>query len=181
MLRNFNYSSCGGDETSSALWLLCLSDALCFIYATGGPWTRMLPLPLSQHPSCCLPASLLPLLVINNTTAAPLPPVSPPLPPCLLHTGTLPFGETDWLWWGRRRGSVRGYSCAQGSLLHRPPCCGSLCYHWTHMPLPERQEIGTVNKLFRVEVLTLRRTPCAAVWLIICKAFRHVLCNKRLI
>lgn len=45
---------------------------------------------------------LLPLLVINNTAGAPLPPVSPPPPPpppSVCYTlGASPFGETDWLW-----------------------------------------------------------------------------------
>lgn len=143
MPRNFNNSSCGGAETEQFSRASLPFWHLMFHSCNRAPLDPDAPTP-RQPPA----ASLLPLLVINNTTAAPLPPVSPPLPPCLLHTGTLPFGETDWLWWGRRRGSVRGYSCAQGSLLHRPPCCGSLCYHWTHMPLPERQEIGTVDKLF---------------------------------
>lgn len=73
--------------------------------------------PDPEYGSLLLPGCLLPLLVINDTTAAPLPPCYPPLQPCLLHTGTLPFSETDWLWWGRQWGSDRGYSCAQGSVL----------------------------------------------------------------
>lgn len=53
--------------------------------------------PSFRSVSTSLPGSLLPLLVVNNTTAAPLPPVTPLYTP-VLHTGTLPFGETDWLW-----------------------------------------------------------------------------------
>lgn len=157
----------------------------CFMmlhpFVATNPWTWIPP--STQTASTSLPGCLLPLLVINNTAAAPLPPVSPPLPPCLLHTGTLPFGETDWLWWGRRWGSCRGYSCAQGSLLHLPGCRISLLS--LTLPRAVAGETGdwhnlkicmdTLNRLSFWPCRKLRRTPCVPVWLIYLKPVSHVI------
>lgn len=115
---------------------------VCFTMTHGQPLMSPGPEPGSplpnSHPECgcSLCWSSIILLVL------PYPLLAPPLPPCLLHIGTLPFGEADWLWLGRPWGSDREYSGAQGSLLHRPSCRIPLLSLGTVTLLLKKQERG---------------------------------------
>lgn len=130
---------------------------------------------LNMDPSVGTPLTgcLLPLLVINNTTAAPLPPVTPPLPPVCYTLGhyhlvrLTGFGEGDG-------GGPAGGTPALKAPLCNDRAAGSLCYRWTHVPLLERLGIGTISDSAWISLIRLgswpcrklRRTPCVPVRLI---------------
>lgn len=145
----------------TAFWCFMMLEAHPFVWPGPEPGPppqspRRTHFLFKQSPplsGCSLCWSSIILLVL------PYPHVSPPLPPCLLHTGTLPFGETDWLWWGRRWGSDKEYSCAQGSLLHRPSCRISLLSLKPHAVAGETAERDNLRiRADKLAGLTLQGT-----------------------
>lgn len=86
----------------------------------------------SRLSGCSLCWSLIKLLRLCQ-------PVSP-LPPYLLLTGTLPFG--DWYWWGRLWGSAKGYSFAHVPLVNMNSPQSDLSLLSLHMPFAVVMGIG---------------------------------------
>lgn len=118
-----------------------------------------------------LAGCLLPLLVVNNTTAAPLPPVTPLYTPVCYTLGhyhlvrLTGFGEGDG-------GGPAGGTPAPGALFCSAQAAGSLCYRWTPTCRCWRnQGIGAISEFpwipRRVELLTLwwmeTHTLCACM------------------
>lgn len=117
-------------------WELCPGPLILHICVSTKIWTWFPPPIQTDSSSLCLAVCALCRSVV----------VLPPHPPCLLHTGTLPFGETDWLWWRRLWGSARGVLRRwRRSFASPEPAAGSLCYRWTHVWLCWRNGSDAVN------------------------------------